>query len=151
MDLTEFIVTTHEQDFARLDQTFDHSAAVRDTVIAKLEPLVAKITLGDDDLTDKDKVNASMKLVTTLLTAVKDKDAAIAARVGLKLKRTESEREGNTAELVVQMLRQMAPSAAGSHGQAPPDAIAEAIERTYLEAGHTVLATELRERPDDIA
>jgi len=152
-DPKQLVIRSLSEELSTFDTVLDRTTVVRDKVIEKLETAVTK--LETIEMNDSEKSAIHLGVLTTTLRALNDQEAASSRRVNAKLKFQESQRNDNTSEQVIELIRKIsADRANGAQSDLPPidhNATVLNLEQELRSLGDVILETELRSDPDDLS
>ncbi len=104
--VSEFIqrsITTVEQDLLSLDETFTDTKIRRDALIDKLGKVIEKTEISLDG--DAEKLESQSKLFDTYAKLLNDQENNLYKRVATKLKKVESDQNGDLGNGVTKVLQ----------------------------------------------
>jgi hypothetical protein len=145
MDSNDILVRTLDQDFASLETISDLAQRARRTAISKLENLVEFIVVDENTLKDGDLVETIVKATTALDKVSTSQEKSILNKIGVKLKRTETENNQNFSDVLKNFIGSMKEDV---EIDSDLDTEFRTIEEAYN--GPAILPGEIREDPNDL-
>lgn len=134
-------------EFVRMEDDFDRTRTIRETIVDKIMTDVAKVQLLDENGKIKEDTDTGLRMYTTALRAISDMEKANAQAISLKLKQQEVEIANSAAakERIAIVLKATAP------GKIEEDFPSEKLEETLSEMFDSdIKPHELKTSPRDL-
>lgn len=143
---------TLEDDLKKMDKCFNDSFSIRQQLINKLTPIVLRMELDTEGVTDRESASAldsKMNVINSLNTLLNDEDKAIKTKIEIKTKQKELIENGKQAEAFVAALNELS----RIKTEAVQNAINiadDTLDKRIIDENVTVSETELRDDPHDL-
>lgn len=146
---TMLVISSLEEDAAKLDQVLDGTADDRTIIKTKLMSVVTGMELDPDKDSPRD-TEVKMQIINAATSILNDTDAQQFKRVNVKAKLKEIETNNQHAEAVMAFLKEVDLSDPNNRPNFEQEDVDEDLDKAFEESGAEIKDTELREDSEDL-
>lgn len=135
---------------AQVDETFQSTSKIRDSLIGKMQLIVNALQVSPDD-EDPKTLDAKMHIVETLQNLLKDKESGVVTTTKIKLQKKDTDSSDAARQMVVEMLKSInIKETAASVGKTViPSDLDSKVEAAIIASKHDISDDELEINPSE--